>query len=451
MTDQAVLAAQNWVNRTYSNRAGYTPVEPDGITGWSTMYALTKALQLELGITATSNNFGSGTLTKLEEQYGVIDSGVGNENIVKIIQSALYCKGYGPGAISGTFGPGTESAIAEMKSNMGLESTGTVTSKIFKALLTMDAYILLTNYGGIEKIRTIQQWLNNKYKGRKDFYIQPTDGLYSRGTQQALIYAIQYEEGLSDSIANGNFGPTTKAKLPTLYVGSQDGSTQFVHLLQAALIFNNFNVDFDGFFGNGTKAKVIDFQLFSALPGDGGVGPQTWSSLLVSTGDPSRKGKALDCVTEITPARAQTLVNAGYQTVGRYLTNVPGTTLNKKIQKGELEIIFKAGLSVFPIYQTYGESASYFSEQQGKKDAEKAYASAKSYGFEENTIIYFAVDYDSTDDEISSAILPHFQAIHSTMQTLGSYKIGIYGTRNACSRVSKAGYAVTSFVSDMST
>ena len=293
--------------------------------------------------------------------------------------------------------------------------------------------------------------MNNRYNGRSDFYIQPTDGLYSRGTQQALIYAIQYEEGLSDSVADGNFGPTTKANLPTLQVGSQDGTTQFVHLLQAALIFNNFNVDFDGIFGNGTKEKVIAFQEFSGLPGDGGVGPQTWSSLLVSTGDPSRKGTALDCVTEITPARAQTLVNAGYQIVGRYLTNVPGTSLNKRIRVGELETIFNAGLSVFPIYQTYGGSASYFNSSQGELDAFAAYNAAKGYGFEDNTIIYFAVDYDSTDDEISSNILPHFQAVHSTMESLGSYRIGIYGTRNACSRVSKAGFAVTSFVSDMST
>lgn len=76
---------------------------------------------------------------------------------------------------------------------------------------------------------------------------------------------------------------------------------------------------------------------------------------------------------------------------------------------------------------------------------------ARGYGFEEGTIIYFAVDYDSTDDEITNKILLHFQAVHSTLTALGSYRVGIYGTRNACSRVSNAGYAVTSFVSGMST
>lgn len=453
MVDQAVLAAQKWVNDTYSGRAGYSRVDENGKTGWPTMYALTRALQLELGITATSNNFGPGTLSNLEGQYSSIGPNLNdnNSNIVKIIQSGLYCKGYGPGAISGTFGSGTAAAVSNMQENMGINADGTVTPKVFKALLTMDAYVTLEYYGGTEKIRKIQQWLNGKYLHRENFFIQPTDGVYSRGTQEALIYAIQFEEGLSDSVANGNFGPSTRSNLPTLRVGNQDGSTQFVHLLQAALCFNQYDVDFDGIFGNGTKSAVIAFQSFAMLPSDGIVGLTTWSSLLVSTGDPTRKGTALDCITEITPDRAQTLVNAGYETVGRYLTNVEGTTLNKKIQTGELETIFNAGMTVFPIYQTYGGNASYFNANQGTQDAIAAHNAAKNYGFPENTIIYFAVDYDSTDYDITNSILPHFAAVYSKLTELGIYKVGIYGTRNACSRVSEAGYAITSFVSGMST
>ncbi|MFL2099120.1 glycoside hydrolase domain-containing protein, partial [Marinilactibacillus psychrotolerans] len=149
------------------------------------------------------------------------------------------------------------------------------------------------------------------------------------------------------------------------------------------------------------------------------VGLTTWSSLLVSTGDPTRKGTALDCITEITPDRAQTLVNAGYETVGRYLTNVEGTTLNKKIQTGELETIFNAGMTVFPIYQTYGGNASYFNANQGTQDAIAAHNAAKNYGFPENTIIYFAVDYDSTDYDITNSILPHFAAVYSKLTELG--------------------------------
>ena len=46
--------------------------------------------------------------------------------------------------------------------------------------------------------------------------------------------------------------------------------------------------------------------------------------------DPERQGKACDCITEITPERAKTLVVAGYETVGRYLTNAKGKMLKIK-------------------------------------------------------------------------------------------------------------------------
>src|SRR5690606_941656 len=102
------------------------------------------------------------------------------------------------------------------------------------------------------------------------------------------------------------------------------------------------------------------FQSFTLLNQNGNADFQTWMSLLVSTGDPNRKGTACDGITEITPARAQTLVNEGYTTIGRYLTNVPGR-LNKRIQPGELQTIFNAGLSVYPIFQESHANANNFS------------------------------------------------------------------------------------------
>jgi hypothetical protein len=59
--DAKVLEAQRWVNATYGTVPGYVRAPEDGKTGWSTMYALTRALQHELGITALSNSFGPAT------------------------------------------------------------------------------------------------------------------------------------------------------------------------------------------------------------------------------------------------------------------------------------------------------------------------------------------------------------------------------------------------------
>jgi hypothetical protein len=94
---------------------------------------------------------------------------------------------------------------------------------------------------------------------------------------------------------------------------------------------------------------ISRFQAFSGfsileLTGNGDF--RTWSELLVSTGDPNRSGTAADMASTITAARATALVNAGYRTVGRYLTNyqLPGA-LDKNIKPGELTTILNAGLT----------------------------------------------------------------------------------------------------------
>ena len=47
--DVMVLKTQEWLNETYGNDSRFNRVDEDGATGWSTIYALTRALQIELG------------------------------------------------------------------------------------------------------------------------------------------------------------------------------------------------------------------------------------------------------------------------------------------------------------------------------------------------------------------------------------------------------------------
>lgn len=449
--DEMVLTVQQWLNRTYTGRNGYNPVTENGKTGWETMYGLTRALQIELGIASPADSFGPTTLQYLTNLGPISMNSNTNPNIVLIIQGGMYCKGYSPGGFTGNFGAGTQYGISQMQTDLGVSNPdGVVTPKLFKALLTMDAYVLLS--GGDPLVRAAQMWLNSKYINRKNFYYIPCDGLFSRDVQKALVYGIQYEEGLDDATANGNFGPTTQKLLPTIHVNDVDGPHSFVQLFQAAMLFNHYDAPFDGIFSQSVSDKVKEFQAFTMLPQTGIGDFQTWASLLVSTGDPTRKGKACDSVTEVTLARGAALKAAGYETVGRYLTNVEGSTLNKKIQPGELENIFASGLTVFPIYQTYGGDASYFNEEQGKRDALAAYNAAVSYGFKRDTIIYFAVDFDAYGEDITNNIIPHFKGINEKMNNLGGfYQIGVYGPRAVCSNVSENNYALTSFVSGMST
>lgn len=445
--DEMVLKVQQWVNRNYEGRSGFTSAPETGKTGWSTMYALIRALQIELGITTPSNNFGDGTKAAYEKN-GFLKEGDSRTNMVYILQGALWCKGYSPGGFTGTFGKGTKAAVTKIQTDAGLPQVdGIVHTHVFKAILTMDAYVLIS--GGDPKIRLIQQRLNNKYYTTAG--VQPADGYYSRSTNKALLYGLQTEIGIPASSQTGTFGPATKSRVPNLSQGSSQ--VNFVKLLQYAMYVNKYNPgNFDGVYDSRMTSSIKEFQSFVVLPVTGLCDMPTWASLLVSTGDSSRKGTACDCITEVTKARGLALKKAGYETVGRYLTNASESSLNKKIQPGELKNIFDSGLTVFPIYQTYGGSVGYFNREQGKKDAQSAYDAAKSFGFKNNTTIYFAVDFDAYGTDITNNIIPHFRGINERMIELGgSYKIGIYGPRNVCIQVSERGLAVLSFVSGMST
>lgn len=457
MADDKVLAAQKWVNATYANVPGYAKCPEDGRTGWSTMFSLTMALQAELAMAPLVASFGPGTLSELAKR-GDIGPNESNVNIKKIIEHALFCKGYWGGDGSGSYGAATDKSVRALKNDAGVDaSNGLVQPKIFKALLSMDAYVSVT--GGTDTVRAVQRWLNSRYVNRSSFFIGPADGVYSRDVQKSLMKAIQYELGIPDDQATGAFGPGTQAGLKNHAVKEGDSGI-FVQLFSAACVFNspvvtpdtNIMTTFRSTFDAKLTEWVRAFQGFSELGSPSGVGDyRTWAQLLVSTGDPDRPAQACDTRFRITRPRADALYAAGYRHVGRYLFDPPGSTLDKNIKDGELEDIFAAGLSVFPIYQDNARRLVDFTFEQGFNHALNAHSHAEQYGFNRGTVIYFAVDYDATADEIASNIVPYFQGVQAGLANQGMrYFHGVYGSRNVCTQVSKNTGARYSFVSGMS-
>ena len=378
-----------------------------------------------------------------------------SENVKRLMQGGLYCKGYNPGAFDGWWGIDMGAACTRLMTAMGLgdDANGGLPAKVVKSLLTMDAYVVLG--GGTQGVRQVQQWLNATYWERSSFDVIPCDGIFSRQVQKALLFAIQYEIGLTDSEATGTFGPTTQSRLRAMGQvgpGSVDGAKSFVRLFVAALLFNRRAVPFGGEFTAGVEAEVRAFQEFSALPVNGLGDFATWAQLLVSTGDPERPATGADCASEVTAARAAALRSAGYTTVGRYLTNVVGGTLDKKIKPGELATMFAAGLSVFPIFQENGRVLSDFSYSSGYTHGGAAHTAAAGWGFPPGATVYFAVDYDAQQTEIDGAIVPYFQGVSAALRDNGRrYAFGVYGSRNVCRTVTGATQARHSFVSGMST
>lgn len=443
--DQAVLRTQKWLNSTYGNNSNYTKIPEDGTTGNRTIKALTTALQIELGISTPNGNFGPAT----SSAFKTLSAGSKLTNQVYILQGALFCKGYNPGGFTGNFADHTKKAVTQIQADAGLSTVnGEVNSLLMKSLLSMDAFTLLTygSYNGNYNIRIIQQNLNKNYSSNKYFAsnigLVPCDGIYGRSTNKALLYALQIEEGIS--VPNGVFGPSTKSKCPVL--STRSANSNFIQLLKYALFCNNFDPkNFNTKFDNDCKDAVTRFQKFCCLSADGIAGAQTWASLLVSTGDKTRKGTMCDCSTTITEAKAKTLKDNGYKSVGRYLTG------RYKMTSSEISTIFNAGLKIFPIFEQGGYQLSHFVPGNGTSDAKLALEAAKNFGFGKGTIIYFTVDFDALDGNVTTSILPYFKEIHDTFINYKSeYKIGIYGPRNVCSRVANAGYSCSSFVCDMS-
>ncbi|MQS36004.1 glycoside hydrolase domain-containing protein [Streptomyces katsurahamanus] len=457
MADEQVLRAQKWVNLTYGNVPGYVRCPETGNTGWSTMNSLIMGLQHELGISPLVASFGATTYAKFA---ALGDIGFGweqNRNIVSILEFGLWCKGYWavePGS-EGWFTGVTRAAVEKIRGDMGIGGAGVINAKIARAILNMDAYVVVM--GGSEKIRSIQQWLNGRYWSRSEFNIGPCDGIYSRDVQKSLMYAIQYELNLTPT---GNFGPATQAGLKANTVGP-GSSGIFMQLFSSACVFNEpiprsdpSRTNVTESWNSAIQTWVTKFQAFSKLTESGRGDYQTWAQLLVSMGDPDRDATGSDTRFEITASRAKWLFDNKYRVVGRYIYDPPGSTLDKEIKPGELQTIFDAGLRVFPIYQDNARQLSDFSYTQGYQHALNAHQLASGYGFNRGTTIYFAVDYDATQEEIDgdpNGIVKYFHGVQAGLASKDKkYNHGVYGSRNVCINVTAKTSARASFVSGMS-
>lgn len=453
MADQMVLKTQQWLNNTYGNDSRYNSVTEDGITGWETINGLTRALQIEFGITATADNFGPTTEAKFLERFpnGIQQQAVDDEtesNIYAIIQGACWCKGYSTNAsdITKHFYSGTGNAIKSLKNDAGCsDTTSTVTLNVMKALLSMNQYKLVS--GGTNSIRGVQRNLNREYE---DYIgLSPCDGLYGREMNEALIKVLQAIEGYSVDEATGNFGSGTKANLPIVPSNgelSSEVEEKAIKLVRYALCCNGFDVGTSsGQWDSRLETRIQEFQATMCLTQTMICDTNTWMALLLSKGNPDRSCIACDTRFEMTESRLKYLKDNGYQIVGRYLTGGDF----KELRTWEINNILNEGIKVFPIFQESGANLSYFTSERGKIDAKNSVIAARKHGIPGNTIIYFAVDTDPTDSQISTYILPYFKSLSENISKY--YRVGVYGTRNVCTQVMNKGYAETCFVSNMST
>lgn len=446
--DKMVLETQQWLNKTYGNDSRFTRVEESGHTGWNTINGLIVALQIELGIQQTAANFGAGTTRKFNARFpnGIKQQPDGDKNtsnVYSIIQGALWCKGYSTGShITQHFYGGTGSAVKKLKNDMGIGGDSTVSIDVMKALLSMQQFVLLKRYGGKLNIRSAQQYINRVYKNYTG--IIPCDGLYGREMNKALIQILQSLEGYSPNDATGYFGNGTRSKLKIVDRGNSGQYGKWVWLAKTILNCLGYECNVNEVWDDRLNSVIAKFQEDYGIGISKKLDTDTWMSLLTTKGNPNRKARACDTRFEITDELLEKLKADGYEIVGRYLT---GGSF-KEIRDGELKRITDGGMKYFPIFQESGRDLSEFTYEKGLEHGKKASISALNKGVP-STVIYFAVDMDIYDYQIDSHIIPYFKGINETIDS--RYSVGIYASRNVCTRVADVGYSVSSFVSDMST
>lgn len=401
-----------------------------------------------------ASGFGEQTQEAFRTQIGRVDASSSTPlNVLRIISGSLWCKGYaGARDIAGpvTFAD-LEDSLSTIRGLLGLGSAGPyVDLKFMMFLLSMDSPTLLTLYGGVAAVRTVQQWLNGQYAARQDFPLCPADGVFSRQVLTAFLYGVQYEIGMTDGTANGNYGPGTRAGLRSdapVGPGDSDGSHHFVRLFQGLLRCNGYSgAPFTGSFDSATAALAEEFQGFTEMSVTGRGDYSTWCGLLVSCGDTGLDCAAFDTNAQLTVSSARALAAAPFNIGGRYL--VGGTGF---ISIGDLDGMRAAGLRLVPIYQRWNNQIGDFTSSNGVAQGLEALERARTLNLPDGELVFFAVDLDATSDQMP-AVLSYFSGVKASADgaLTSRIRVGVYGTRAVCQAVADAGLSEASYVAGAS-
>ena len=460
-----IKKAQRYLNAMFGGHKDWVHIDEDGFTGTVTMQAIIRAFQIQNGIPKITGTVGPTTAEAMINLPEIQKMDPNDESSINVclIQCALFCKGYNAGGITGIYYTTGVTAVEVMQFDAGLPMTGVIDWKVWMGLLSLNWFTL--SIKGDSKVRRIQRQLNSDWS--HIIGVGPCDGVISRQTAYSLIGALQGAEGIVDKRIENlnavNFGDATTANFPNSLKEGQNSEEfqQYNKLVQYALYLNGYDPErFDGIYDMTTTNQVAKFQQEYALKSlpfivYGDVDISTMKALLISKGDTTRPAKACDCSTVLNFQQAKDIKDAGFTHVGRYLTGYVGPQHTPKaLTPKEVQNIELLQLRVFPIYQDGGYFLDYFKNpERGNLDAKMAILAAERLGFPEGTTIYFAVDFDCYEFQMTKYIIPYFRDISlffNGESNINKYKVGIYAPRYICTKVSEEGYTEYSFVADMS-
>jgi len=145
-----------------------------------------------------------------------------------------------------------------------------------------------------------------------------------------------------------------------------------------------------------------------------------------------------DTPASITDIVADCLAKSGIKAVGRYYAKSPWKILKQE----EMKTLAKFGIQVIPVYEDNPTSASYFSFERGKEDADRAFNHARNEAKQPTgTVVFFTVDYNATASDVDSMIMSYCEGVNAAKSNdaLNQYRIGVYGSGLVIDRLRAAG------------
>jgi len=455
-----VAAVQRWLNATFGQLQGWQHVDEDGVAGAGTRTGVLQGAQSLLGITPLVPAYGPETRQRLRDHGPVrLDGDQDAAAWCSLVQAGLICAGGAGARVTGDWDDASRRALDAYRADLGAPTAdptrgAEVSPALFAALFTVGAATLVP--GGSTEVRAVQQYLNRTAAEVPGGAYCGTGGVADVPTGGAVVRALQSAIGVQD--VDGVWGPATAAALRAATQATvRPGDTgSWAQLAAGLLVLNGVHVPFDAAWSAVDVESMRQFQAFQAFEPAAQTGvcdPASWAALAVSCGDADRPVTGADTATRLTADQAAAIRASGVSLVGRYLTDeqVPGA-LDKALTPSELDVLASACLRLWPIFEEGGYEASWFSRDQGVRDAERAHDAARALGIPKQTTISFAVDYDDTADDVADRVLPYFRGVAAGLRARGDeYHPGVYGSRRTCAAVAHAGLAHHSFVAGMST
>jgi hypothetical protein len=123
------------------------------------------------------------------------------------------------------------------------------------------------------------------------------------------------------------------------------------------------------------------------------------------------------------------------------------------LSAAEARMVSSAAMKLVALWESHSHRPDYFSYASGYSDALAAHRQAKATGQPAGSAIYFAVDYNAQEPDVSGPVDQYFRGIAAglaaaLMGQAPEYRVGVYGSGTVCDYLKRARLAEYTWLSN---